>query len=320
MALPNNYSIEELGIGSYALMNSAHMLVNWAVPVFFMISGMLLIPKYVTYKKVVIYVTRMVLVLTTFGVVFSFIELVFNGFPISVLSVGRSILLTLQGKTWNHMWYVYALIGIYLVLIPLSRGLQSMSVAEIRCFTATLVIGHCFISSINASTSLSLETYMQFTNQIMWFVLGYYVTVEPLFTKIRRPLSYYLVFFVGGGIVKFTLMWFWIHRFGQTMPFLTSLNLLDLVQAVSLFLLVKAYSETEKHNKINSVVISISRCSFAIYVIHPVYGNFFYKVLGFTPLAMPLLIGIPVVTVSLFLLSWGTAVILVRLPITSKIL
>ena len=30
MALPNNYSIEELGIGSYALMNSAHMLVNWA--------------------------------------------------------------------------------------------------------------------------------------------------------------------------------------------------------------------------------------------------------------------------------------------------
>lgn len=34
MALPNNYSIEELGIALYALMNSAHMLVNWAVPVF----------------------------------------------------------------------------------------------------------------------------------------------------------------------------------------------------------------------------------------------------------------------------------------------
>ena len=261
----------------------------------------------------------MVLVLATFGVGFSFIELVFTGYPISVLSVGRSILLTLQGKTWNHMWYVYALIGIYLVLIPLSRGLQSMSVAEIRCFTATLVVGHCFISSINASTSLSLETYMQFTNQIMWFVLGYYVTVEPLFTKIRRPLIFYSVFFVG-GIVKLTLMWFWIHRFEQTMPFLTSLNWLDLVQAVSLFLLVKAYSEMENHNKINSIVILISRCSFAIYVIHPVYGNIFYKVLGFTPLTMPLPIGIPVVTVSLFLLSWGTAMILVKLPIIGKIL
>ena len=51
MALPNNHSIEELGIAPYALMNSAHMLVNLAVPVFFMISGMLLIPKCVTYKR-----------------------------------------------------------------------------------------------------------------------------------------------------------------------------------------------------------------------------------------------------------------------------
>ena len=34
----------------------------------------------------------------------------------SLSDVGEAVYLTIIGKTWDHMWYLYTLIGIYLVL------------------------------------------------------------------------------------------------------------------------------------------------------------------------------------------------------------
>ena len=320
MALPNNFTIDELGTYPYNVFNASYMLVNWAVPVFFMISGALLIPKIISYKKIGKYVIRMFLVLLTFGVGFSFLELLFNRNPISISTLGKSILLTLQGKTWSHMWYIYALIGIYLILIPLSKGIQNMSLNELRIFVGTLIIGHCVINSINACTGLSINNYMQLKNQILWFVLGYYVTIEPCFSKLKNSVSYYSIAFVGGSIIKFSLMWFWINKFEETIPFLNALNLFDLIQAVGGFLFVKTFVDFRKLHQINPVVSSISRCSFAIYVIHPMFGNLFYKVLGFTPLIMPIWIGILVVSTVIFILSWLTSIILIRIPVLNRIL
>ena len=43
MTLPANYTKTELGLFNYALFENMYMLVSWAVPVFFMISGALLL-------------------------------------------------------------------------------------------------------------------------------------------------------------------------------------------------------------------------------------------------------------------------------------
>lgn len=320
MTLPNNFTVDELGKYPFTVFNSAHMLVNWSVPVFFMISGALLIPKQLRIKKIGKYVIRMFIVLLIFGVGFAFLELLFNRNPISISTLGKSILLTLQGKTWSHMWYIYALIGIYLILIPLSRGIQNLSLNELRIFVGTLIIGYCIINSISVCTGLSIINYMQLKNQILWFVLGYYVTIEPCLSKIRHKALCYSIAFVCGGIIKFSLMWFWIYKFGETMPFLNTLNLFDLIQAIGVFLFVKIFVDFRNLHQVSPVVASISRCSFAIYVIHPVFENLFYKVLGFTPLVMPIWIGIFVVSALIFVLSWLTSIILIRIPVLNRIL
>lgn len=69
MGLPNNYSISQLGVHAYAVMNSIYMLVSWAVPVFLMISGALLLSenKVISIVKIKKYILRMLKVIVIFG-------------------------------------------------------------------------------------------------------------------------------------------------------------------------------------------------------------------------------------------------------------
>lgn len=65
----NNFTIEELGRIDAAFLHATYTLVSWAVPVFLMITGSLLLnpSKELGLKKIKGYILRMVVVLFTFG-------------------------------------------------------------------------------------------------------------------------------------------------------------------------------------------------------------------------------------------------------------
>ena len=43
MTQPNNYSVQKIGSSNYIVLTSIYALIQWAVPVFLMISGNLLL-------------------------------------------------------------------------------------------------------------------------------------------------------------------------------------------------------------------------------------------------------------------------------------
>lgn len=95
-------------------------LMWWAVPCFLMMTGSLLLDSNrplsmnKLYRK---YVIRMVIVLFTFGLAFSWMELFFDLRTVSLIQIPQAVLNVLTGNTWAHMWYIYCLIGLY-VLLP----------------------------------------------------------------------------------------------------------------------------------------------------------------------------------------------------------
>lgn len=87
----------------------------------------------------------------------------------------NSVLLMLQQKSWTHLWYLYILIGIYLILIPLKRFIDNSSNREICIFTAILIIGNFVIPTINIAFGTKIENYMLFTQYVTYVLLGYII-------------------------------------------------------------------------------------------------------------------------------------------------
>ena len=86
-ALTDNAMIYELSVDQYYVLTDIVHLMTWAVPIFFMVSGALLIDEHkeITYsfiwKK---YCKRIILALVIFGVPFSMMEIFVNTREISL--------------------------------------------------------------------------------------------------------------------------------------------------------------------------------------------------------------------------------------------
>lgn len=127
------------------------VLGRWAVPAFFMITGLLLLDpsKEVGWDRARAYAGRMVLVLVTFGFAFALMEEAWvalqDGEGLSVALVPRAAVDVLRADTWDHLWYVYALVVVYL-LVPILKtlcarlGKKGFLVFSLALFVGVLVV------------------------------------------------------------------------------------------------------------------------------------------------------------------------------------
>lgn len=176
MTQPNNYSVQEIGKSNYIILTCVYILIQWAVPVFLMISGNLLLhSNKMTVTKVKQMTIRMGTVLLLFGSAFALLEQIFERKTVAIGMLPNSVLLTLQQKSWSHLWYLYVLIGIYLILIPLKKFVDNSSNKEICIFTAILIVGNFIIPTINIALDTQIENYMLFTQYVTYVLLGYII-------------------------------------------------------------------------------------------------------------------------------------------------
>ena len=127
--LLDNATVAEIGL-TRALVWTEVLVIccRWAVPAFLMVTGALLLdPAHeIGLPKVRGYVGRMTGVLLTFGTLFALMELVFAARSFSLAMLPEALLDVLQGRGWAHMWYIYDLLGVYL-LLPVLRAFSSGS-------------------------------------------------------------------------------------------------------------------------------------------------------------------------------------------------
>lgn len=292
---------------------------HFAVPVFLMISGYLLLDplKPIDYKKAIgKYAKRMTVVLLTIGTAFTYMEIYFSSKTFCLTDVGNAVYLTLCGKTWDHLWYLYTMIGIYLILPALkplfqclsSRGIDTL-LAILFCFDSLLpTIAH--FSGFSVGVSLPMGSIFLF-----YFLLGGRLRTlcKPCCINSVIVLLMFLPFilayfeYMHGKLSLLVLS-------GYSSPVIVAF-------AVSVFLFFHKLNMCAKPSQKpiggGKIMQHISDNSFGIYIFHMLWVNLLYKVFRLNPLDYPLLILVPILVV-VFLLSDLTTVVYKKIPVIGK--
>lgn len=134
------YGKSASSLANYIFSTIQHCMM-WAVPVFMMITGCLMMRKEeLSYRTAFRYFKRIGLLVVMFGTAFAWLELVFINHSISPDIIWKGIINMLQGETWEHLWYLYMLLGIYLIL-PLLHAYKRITPPHITFATTFNIDG-----------------------------------------------------------------------------------------------------------------------------------------------------------------------------------
>lgn len=152
-------------------------LGRWAVPVFLMVSGALLLDpsKDLGWERVWRYVSRMLFVLGTFGLAFCLVESALAHGGLGGPQVLEALANLVTGNSWGHLWYVYALLAVYVLTPALRRVVAS---AERRSMTLAMVALYMVVLAIPTLAHLAQRTIgspLNVAPALFYYLLGWYV-------------------------------------------------------------------------------------------------------------------------------------------------
>ena len=144
------------------------------VPLFVMLSGFLLLGK--DYPLMVFLkrrFSRVVIPALFWMVVYSIYNHIANGNPAIIGEALRNIIVS---PVHYHLWFIYLIIGLYLVYPVLRPWIKSAGELEYRYFFIMCIIGTWGYKILALFFHLPIGIYFElFTNNCGYFVLGYYL-------------------------------------------------------------------------------------------------------------------------------------------------
>ena len=271
--------------GSYSrnveLMYSTIMnLMWWAVPCFLMLTGSLLLDdkREVTIKKLYSkYILRMLVVLFTVGTFYSWLEIYFVERYMRPSQLIRAIYNVFIGNTWAHMWYIYCLLGLY-VLLPVYKLIATYATdTQIKYILFVLLI---FESILKLGSIVGIESgFYCHINTIypFWILMGVAWNRKLININMRISCLIFIVVNVmlaGATILDINYQLPINILFGYD-------SIIVVVQSVALFALMNHMRE---NNFAEKFLLEIGDKSFGIYLVHMFFINIFYKVFNINPM------------------------------------
>lgn len=323
VAMPIQNWSENRGIW-YPAYSITYIIGNLGVPLFLMISGSLLLdPKRnisleKLYKKMA---PRILFPLIFFGYCFSLMEIFFDTHKITASMFVEGFLRVLNKKSWDHLWYLYLLMGIYLLLPIIRMLLDKISDAQLEYLMTILCFLGFVIPTVNAifGTTISLEQPKPLCH-LTCFIMGYVISRYGISGKFKKSL------YLGGSISLAILLIFglFVEKIGY--GYYTILGRYDCIFIFGVASMIFLWfndkkSEIEKIAKIQGggYVLSLADCSFGIYLIHPVIMNVMYKVLQWQPIAFNPIISIPVFCVAFIVPCHFVVWIMKKIPVVRRL-
>lgn len=261
------------------------VLSRWAVPCYLMITGTLLLnpKKDLGLNKVYKYIARMIIVLISFGFGFCILEnIVRNGNKINGAIVFDALKNLIAGHSWDHMWYIYMLIGLYMLTPVLRSFSKAANEKEMRFTLTVLFIFTILVPTVSKLFQVEVYSFVPASAYcVFYYLLGYDLSRRQLKTSIKWLLL--LVGILGfAGMLLLKLQGLNVSKEGD--------NLFVALYSAGIFSFCIDNRFLEQQSK-NKMVQSFSRCSFGIYILHPVFLNILYKGLNIFPNMLPVFIG-----------------------------
>lgn len=251
--------------------NIYNTIVRNSVPLFFMISGALLLTKEIEIpvflKKRLLRVVYPFLFWASIHIIVNLTSLFQINKDQSLQQVLYAIFINLKSGISFHYWYVYVVIGIYFALPILGKWIRNSSKKEIQYFLMIWLI--CLLLSQTAVANFRYFNQMTtfFNSSIGYLILGYYLVVFPIKKSDSRFLATLLMLIFVSLLITCVGTYYLSVKAGKTDLLLYSnYTIFNLTISVCLFILFMNYSI---RNKFTVLVFSwISKYSYGIYLSH----------------------------------------------------
>ena len=278
-----------------------HSLTLWAVPAFFIITGYcLLLKPECSYKYCFLHIRKFVIVLFTVGLFYALLEEVYSTGMVNGLVVLVAVKNVIAGNIWDHMWFVYAIIGIYLVM-PVVHGFIKRERKDSFILTAILFAFNILFPVFQKWIPIGVE--LPFGGYL------FYVCFGGLIAKYGIRKREMIVIVIAGLI---SAAYLGVHYNGKIAE---SIDLLAVcIMSLAVFLIFE-------HMKIkpSRLLLALAKCSWGIYLLHPLIINVALKVLKMVFVSYMPYVKIPLLAICTFILSFAITYLLRKIPFVSEL-
>lgn len=246
----------------------AAILCKNGVPIFFMITGALLIKKEETLKKTLMRIPKILIDLILFSVIYFWIDSTINGSNFSFIEVMSKII---RENYW-HLWYLYAYIALIITLPflrELVKGLTGYSLLYMFILSTVLMVFIPIFEYFFIAINVSLKPTWIINNIFIYPILGYGIHYILDITKIRRKHLALMWFITIGEFIISVICEYYLlikEPGNGTELFLANSCL---ISATTIFLTIKCYCQkiTVSNNWYKGIT-ETGKCTFGIYLLH----------------------------------------------------
>ncbi|WP_419698610.1 acyltransferase [Mucilaginibacter sp. NFX135] len=288
-------------------------LVRFAVPVFVMITGALLLHRDYELddflKKRLGRLIPPFLFWSTVYILYRCYNEEFT-FTNSIWANTKLILLQFQTGAYYHLWYVYLLIGLYLFIPIIGKFVRQASEKELLYFLGiwllTVLLSKPYLSGFD--TAIDLQN---FTGYMGYLVLGYYLAYKKF--RIRGMVYIAAAIFVLTALIIIAGTHYLLLKNHELSTFFYEpISPFIILLSASAFLIAR-YTVVKLNPALNKIAQNTGKFTLGIYFSHALILTLFdladvnYAI--FTPM-----LSIPVIAVSCFLLSWLLVYVMSKIP------
>ena len=266
--------LHDYPIGSHVWSTSlaVNSVTHWAVPVFFMISGMFFLDPERNFSLSKLYhhnIYKIIRCIIFFGIFYSILD----QYIYSTISL-KSIIIALYGiitaNTGYHLWFLYSLVILY-ISVPLLRLFTERATQTQLKYALVF----WFVSSLKDFFPFSMFILGDYAG---YFVLGYYLHRYKLALRTKRVFQIMAFFcFITTPILNIILSSSFGLANGSALT--NSLGLSSFIIAVSIFISVSQLEHCDFPQKIRTFIYRLSSLSFGVYLTHVFFISLFFRIL-----------------------------------------
>lgn len=289
--------------------STIHSLMNFSVPTFIVITGFIFLGNDIayTYKSMKKYISRIVIALIVFGFFYSILEQVFVAGSFNYRILVQSFYNIITGNLWDHLWYLYTILGIYLIIPIIKPFFITKNVWPLMISAMLLFVFNNLIPELNTYWGTEIVSVIPINNHYI-----FYLFAGGLLARLQ-PKSNCIYIAVSGIIISILLI---IVKYYNNINISTEYDSLTIcVLTVSNFVLV---SYLFQGRSLNKFVITVSKATWGIYLLHPLFLNIQLKVFHINPFQYFPFLTVPLNCILLFIFTCWCVMLLRKLTFVQK--
>ncbi|TKB57384.1 acyltransferase [Ferrimonas aestuarii] len=291
---------------------SYNAVTRWAVPVFMMISGALLLSSKKPFNCSTYLnkrVSKVVIPFIAWSLIYTTVTW-YSQQDFSAFSLVQLVINAINEPAWYHLWFFYDFIPLYFVVPFLAIILNKMDKEHIKL----LVISWFVLTLMHW---LKVDSWLR-QNLVLYtgyLILGWYLHNNDCrkYTKTIALTATIMLLINVFGTLYFSEM-----KQKYSVFFLGYKSFNTALIACALFLIAKDYSHYL--HRFQRPIASIAMCSLGIYLIHPLLlipvrelSNGYYQWFGSN------LVAIPTLSLLVMMVAWSITRVVIQIPVLKRL-